>query len=67
MRQLELERIDPSWRKPVQPEQVIVFTKAAPISETMKRLYFNAGRYAAGNRDAVATKAHAKLAKKGEA
>jgi hypothetical protein len=64
LRELELERIDPTWR---QEQPVVVVKRATPISETTKRLYFNAGRYAAGARDTIATKAHVKLQKQGEA
>jgi hypothetical protein len=67
LRELELERIDPTWRQPVQEQQVVVVKRATPIDEATKRLYFNAGRYAAGARDTIATKAHAKLQKQGEA
>lgn len=68
MRQLELERIDTTWIKPTPPVERIVFIKQrTPILEKTKRLYFNAGRYAAGARDTAATKAHTELVKKGEA
>ena len=67
MRQLELERIDQTWLQPRIEPQIATTTKQTDFSEALKRLYFNAGRYAAGARDDVAQKAHAKLRKKGEA
>ena len=68
MRELELERIDTTWLTRQTPVERVVFVKErAQISEKVKRLYFNAGRYAAGARDDAATKAHGELVKKGEA
>jgi len=68
MRELELERIDTTWLNKPQPAERVVFVKErTQISEKTKRLYFNAGRYAAGDRDTTATAAHDKLTEKGEA
>ncbi len=68
MRALELERIDTTWLdKPAPVERVVFVRERAQISEKAKRLYFNAGRYAAGARDDAATTAHGELVKKGEA
>ena len=55
---LEVERNDASWKTPGQIDRT---------PETIKQLYFNAGRFAAGARDNIATDAHRKLEKLGEA
>jgi uncharacterized coiled-coil DUF342 family protein len=70
MRELELERIDQTWKTPATNEpqiiERIVYVRAE-ISQAAKRLYFNAGRHAAGATDQVAVAAHNKLKEKGEA
>lgn len=61
---LERERHDLSYLnpKPVQVETVFVTKPVYPKSrEARDKLMFNAGRYAAGARDATAIAAHEKL------
>ena len=55
---LELERHDISYRKRITKPEVQVITKTRKvIPERFKRIYFHAGRYAAGDRDNLATQA----------
>jgi hypothetical protein len=57
---LEAERIDISYRKQLAPPQVQVVTKTLKvIPERFKKIYFHAGRYAAGDRDSLAVEAWA--------
>jgi len=57
---LEQERIDISYRKQLAPPQVQVVTKTLKvIPERFKKIYFHAGRYAAGDRDSLAVEAWA--------
>lgn len=67
---LEMERNDLSYLKPKRPElevvKVIVKEKVYPKreeQEVRERLMFNAGRYAAGDRDKTAEAAHLWLEK----
>lgn len=58
LRNLELERIDISYRNPNPKPMVHVVEKVLyKVPESTKKLYFNAGRYAAGARDKHALKA----------
>ena len=55
---LEAERNDISYRKRITKPEVQVVTKTRKvIPERFKRIYFHAGRYAAGDRDNLATQA----------
>ena len=57
---LEAERNDISYRKRITKPEVQVVTKTRKvIPERFKRIYFHAGRYAAGDRDNLATQAWA--------
>lgn len=61
---LEQERWDISYRKPDAKSPVKITTKTVvvPISdEAERKMYFNAGRYAAGDRDHVAQLAWVEL------
>ena len=58
VQKLEAERHDISYRKRVTKPEVQVVTKTLKvIPERFKRIYFHAGRYAAGDRDNLATQA----------
>ncbi len=55
---LEAERHDIGYRKRFTKPEVQVVTKTLKvIPERFKRIYFHAGRYAAGDRDNLATQA----------
>lgn len=57
---LEAERIDISYRNPIPKPIVKIETKVIKtIPERYKRIYFHAGRYAAGDRDKMAEQAWA--------
>ena len=57
---LEAERLDISYRKQLAPPLVQVVTKTLKvIPERFKKIYFHAGRYAAGDRDSLAVEAWA--------
>ena len=58
VQRLEAERNDISYRKRITKPEVQVVTKTLKvIPERFKRIYFHAGRYAAGDRDNLATQA----------
>ena len=58
VQRLEAERNDISYRKRVTKPEVQVITKTVKVvPERFKKLYFHAGRYAAGDRDNLATQA----------
>jgi hypothetical protein len=58
VQRLEAERNDISYRKRITKPEVKVVTKTLKvIPERFKRIYFHAGRYAAGDRDNLATQA----------
>jgi len=58
VQKLEAERHDISYRKRITKPEVQVVTKTLKvIPERFKRIYFHAGRYAAGDRDNLATQA----------
>lgn len=57
---LEAERIDISYRNPIPKPIIKVQTKTVKVvSERHKKIYFHAGRYAAGDRDNIAQQAWA--------
>jgi hypothetical protein len=61
---LEAERNDISYRKPLAAPQVQVIVKEVKrVPEHLKKVYFHAGRYAAGDRDTLATEANEKFEK----
>jgi len=58
VQRLEAERNDISYRKRITKPEVQVVTKTLKvIPERFKRIYFHAGRHAAGDRDNLATQA----------
>ena len=58
VQRLEAERNDISYRKHFAKPEVKVVTKTLKvIPERFKRIYFHAGRYAAGDRDNLAIQA----------
>ena len=58
VQRLEAERNDIGYRKRVTKPEVQVITKTVKVvPERFKKLYFHAGRYAAGDRDNLATQA----------
>jgi len=58
VQKLEAERHDISYRKRITKPEVQVVTKTLKVMpERFKRIYFHAGRYAAGDRDNLATQA----------
>ena len=60
VQKLEAERNDISYRKRITKPEVQVVTKTLKvIPERFKRIYFHAGRYAAGDRDNLARDAWA--------
>ena len=60
VQRLEAERNDISYRKRITKPEVKVVTKTLKvIPERVKRIYFHAGRYAAGDRDNLAKDAWA--------
>ena len=60
---LEAERIDISYRNPIPKPIVKVETKVVKVfPERLKKVYFHAGRYAAGDRDQMAQQAWAEYA-----
>lgn len=55
---LEAERIDISYRNPIPKPIVKIETKVVKtFPERLKKIYFHAGRYAAGDRDRMAEQA----------
>jgi len=61
---LEAERIDISYRNPIPKPIVKIETKVVKtFPERYKRIYFHAGRYAAGDRDNMAEQAWAEYAR----
>jgi hypothetical protein len=64
VQRLAAERNDISYRKRVTKPEVQVVTKTLKvIPERFKRIYFHAGRYAAGDRDKLASEAWAEYEK----
>jgi hypothetical protein len=60
---LEAERIDISYRNPIPKPIVKIETKVVKtFPERLKKIYFHAGRYAAGDRDRMAEQAWAEYA-----
>jgi hypothetical protein len=55
---LEAERIDISYRNPIPKPLVKVETRVVKtFPERLKKIYFHAGRYSAGDRDKMAEQA----------
>jgi hypothetical protein len=64
VKSLEAERYDISYRKPLAEPQVHVVVKEVKrVPERLKKIYFHAGRYAAGDRDTLAVEANAEFEK----
>ena len=64
IQQLELERNNISYRSHFTKPEVKVITKTLKvIPERFKKIYFHAGRYAAGDRDKLASEAWAEYQK----
>ena len=64
MQRLEAERNDISYRKRLPEPQVQVIVKEVKrVPERLKKIYFHAGRYAAGDRDIMAVQAWTQYAK----
>jgi hypothetical protein len=62
VKRLEAERNDISYRKPIAEPQVHVVVKEVKrVPERFKKIYFHAGRYAAGDRDTLAVEANAEF------
>jgi len=61
---LEAERNDISYRKPfVEPQVQVVVKELKKVPERLKKIYFHAGRYAAGDRDTLAVEANTQFEK----
>ena len=64
LRRLEAERNDISYRKPLAEPQVHVVVKEVKrVPERLKKIYFHAGRFAAGDRDTLAVEANEQFEK----
>ena len=64
VKSLEAERYDISYRKPLAEPQVHVVVKEIKrVPERLKKVYFHAGRFAAGDRDTLAVEANAQFEK----
>jgi hypothetical protein len=64
VKSLEAERYDISYRKPLAEPQVHVVVKEVKrVPERLKKIYFHAGRYAAGDRDTLAIEANQQFEK----
>ena len=64
VKSLEAERYDISYRKPLSEPQVQVVVKEVKrVPERLKKVYFHAGRFAAGDRDTLAIEANAEFEK----
>ena len=62
VKSLEAERYDITYRKPLAEPQVHVVVKEVKrVPERTKKIYFHAGRYAAGDRDTLAVEANAEF------
>jgi hypothetical protein len=61
---LEAERHDISYRNPIpKPLVKVVVKEVRKVPERLKSIYFHAGRYAAGDRDRLATQANEEFEK----
>jgi hypothetical protein len=64
VKSLEAERYDISYRKPLAEPQVhVVVKEVKKIPERLKKIYFHAGRFAAGDRDTLAVEANQQFEK----
>ena len=64
LRRLEAERNDITYRKPLAEPQVHVVVKEVKrVPERLKKIYFHAGRFAAGDRDTLAVEANQQFEK----
>ena len=63
VQRLEAERVDITYRNPIPKRIVKVETRVVKtFPERLKKIYFHAGRYAAGDRDRLAEQAWADYA-----
>lgn len=63
-RSLEAERLDISYRKRLpEPITQVVVKEVKRVPERLKKIYYHAGRYAAGDRDSLAIEAFAEFEK----
>ena len=61
---LEAERNDISYRKSLaEPQVQVVVKELKKVPERLKKVYFHAGRYAAGDRDTLAVEANSQFEK----
>ena len=61
---LEAERNDISYRKRLpEPKVQVIVKEVKRVPERLKKIYFHAGRYSAGDRDTLATEANARFEK----
>jgi hypothetical protein len=64
IKRLEAERHDIGYRKiRTEPQVHVIVKEVKKVPERLKKIYFHAGRYAAGDRDKMATEANAKFEK----
>lgn len=64
MQRLEAERNDISYRKRLpEPQVQVVVKEVKRVPERLKKVYFHAGRYSAGDRDALAVEANEQFEK----
>ena len=64
IKRLEAERNDISYRKRLPEPQVQVIVKEVKkVPERLKKIYFHAGRYSAGDRDTLAIEANEQFGK----
>lgn len=64
IKRLEAERYDISYRKLLAEPQVHVVVKEVKrVPERLKKIYFHAGRFAAGDRDTLAVEANEQFEK----
>lgn len=64
IKSLEAERNDISYRKPLaEPQVQVVVKEVKRVPERLKKVYFHAGRFAAGDRDTLAVEANAQFEK----
>ena len=64
VKRLEAERNDISYRKPfAEPQVQVVVKEVKKVPERLKKIYFHAGRFAAGDRDTLAIEANEQFEK----
>lgn len=64
IKRLEAERHDISYRKqPAATQPQVVVKEVKRVPERLKKIYFHAGRFSAGDRDTLAVEAKAQFDK----